>query len=101
MTDAGIIYLLHYRAPLGDPTRPRMMARHYVGHANPGQADARIRHHRRGTSGAALPLAFFLAGITFEVAATWPGTLAQERRFKANGHYDRKCRICHPLRRTA
>lgn len=68
-----------------------MSARHYSGWTS--DLDERISLHRRG-QGAAILRALVAAGGTFEVVATWQGTRYDERRFKRNGHFERRCPTC-------
>jgi hypothetical protein len=91
------VYMLCYAAPLGDTSRPRMWARHYVGsYKNP----ARIEHHRNGTCGAAMCMAFHAAGIPFLVVRTARGGKQLERRIKNNGHHSQYCPVCTPRPRN-
>lgn len=71
----GVVYLLHFE-------RPYEHARHYIGWAE--DLDARIAQHDAGT-GANLVAVVVAAGINFEVARTWNGTRALERRKKNRG----------------
>jgi hypothetical protein len=92
--EPGTVYLLCFARSIGDVSRTRMSAKHYVGwFANP----QRIDHHQNGTSGVAIVYAFFRRGISFVVARTMPGTKANERRIKASGNHERNCPNCHPL----
>ena len=67
-----MIYLLHFTAPLGDPSRPRMSARHYLRWAPEADWQDRIDAHRAGR-GAAITRAAVAAGIELELVRTWPG----------------------------
>lgn len=87
----GVIYILHFTQPLGDPERPRMSASHYVGWT--GELESRLSEHRAG-GGAKIIRALFLAGGDFKLAASWEGTRYDERRLKKNGHFDKLCPIC-------
>jgi predicted GIY-YIG superfamily endonuclease len=79
----GTIYLLHFDEPFGH-------ARHYLGWAS--NLDGRLWHHANGT-GANLLRHVRRAGISWRLAATWPGTRNDERRMKNHGHA-RRCPIC-------
>lgn len=81
----GTVYLLHFTQPFGH-------ARHYMGWA--GNLPGRLAHHAAG-SGANLLRHVSAAGITWELARTWPGDRRLERRMKARGH-SRACPICRP-----
>jgi hypothetical protein len=95
--EAGTVYLLCFAEAIGDTSRPRMSARHYVGwFANPN----RIVHHQNGTSGVAIVYAFFQRGIPFVVARTAPGSKTLERRIKNNGHHAEYCPRCSPSPRN-
>jgi hypothetical protein len=92
MTDEeGTVYMLCFAAPLGDPTRPRMSASHYVGWF---QNPARITHHQNGTSGVPIVYAFFQRGIPFIISRTRTGTRSDERRIKLSGHHADHCPNC-------
>jgi hypothetical protein len=84
----GIVYLLHL-------SRPHKHARHYTGWARggPRQLARRLAEHgtRRGTP---LLLAAREAGITWQLARTWPGTRARERQLKEQGGASRRCLLC-------
>lgn len=82
--EIGTIYLLHFDAPFSH-------AKHYTGWAR--HLEARIRHHRNGTSGAKLMDALHAAGIGFQVAKTEYGTRTRERQLKQHGA-TRRCPIC-------
>lgn len=89
--EAGTVYMLCFAAPLGDPSRPRCSARHYVGWF---QNPSRITHHQNGTSGVPIVYAFFQRGIPFVVSRTMPGTRDDERRIKRSGHHAEYCPNC-------
>lgn len=61
-TTLGQIYCLHFSHPLGNTSKPRGMARHYVGWAL--DAEQRIAQHLAGQSGVAIVAAALEAGIT-------------------------------------
>lgn len=87
------VYLLHYDEPLA-PSRTQ----HYMGMA--ADIDKRIGKHKRGTSGAALPMAFHGRGIGFVVTRTWKTkTLkeAYELEYKMHKHrkHGKKCEVCN------
>jgi hypothetical protein len=88
-----VVYLLHYAEPIGDPSRPRMWAQHYIGSY---WYDSRITHHANGTSGVAIVTAFYRKGIPFELVRKVPGTKELERRIKSNGHFAEYCPRCRP-----
>ena len=83
-----MVYLIHF-------DRPYKHARHYTGWTrNAKTLPRRIAHHRNGT-GARLMQVVTEAGITFEVAKTWPdGTRDDERRLKRRGGAARICPTC-------
>lgn len=89
----GVIYLLHFDQPLGDPSRPRMSARHYVGWSMERTVVRRIREHREGR-GASITRAAVARGIGMQVVAVTRGTRNDERRLKNNGHHDERCVLC-------
>src|SRR5882724_3956685 len=89
--EPGTVYLLCFATAIGDPSRPRMSAKHYVGWF---KDPARIAHHEKGTSGVTIVYAFFKRGIPFVVARTMPGSKTDERRIKAAGNHERNCPNC-------
>jgi hypothetical protein len=89
----GTLYLLHFSRPLGDPKRPRMAARHYLGWTNGVAVDQRLADHRAGR-GAAITRAAVGRGIELQLVATWPGTRNDERRAKRSGNFARRCPTC-------
>jgi predicted GIY-YIG superfamily endonuclease len=81
----GTVYLLHLTEPFGH-------ARHYMGWAS--DLPRRLAHHQAGT-GANLLRHVAKAGIGWELARTWPGDRAEERRLKARAS-TRRCPLCVP-----
>ena len=93
----GLVYLLHFRqlyVPYpGAPTCA--CAGHYTGFADGGPMALKRRLAKHGTAaGARLMLAVARAGIDWELARTWPGTRALERRLKIQGGARRRCPLC-------
>jgi predicted GIY-YIG superfamily endonuclease len=84
----GVIYLLHF-------DRPYRHARHYTGFTH--DLDARTVAHLTG-EGARLLQVIQHHGIGWQLARTWPGTRATERRLKNQGGAARRCPLCgiHP-----
>ena len=86
------VYIIQLAQPLGDPTRPRMSARFYVGYAeSPSHVYTRLENHRKGR-GSRMLAAAAARGISFDVVAVTPGTRDTERLIKNRGHYDRTLR---------
>ena len=86
MSEDGTIYLLHLQ-------HPYCHARHYLGWTA-RRLDERLAEHRAGR-GSPLIAAAAAAGITFELAATWPGTRHDERRLhRYKNSPARLCPIC-------
>jgi hypothetical protein len=93
---AGVVYLLHFdRLYVPYPAAPPgACAGHYTGFAAGPRALAR-RLEQHGTSrGARLMLAVAQAGITWQLARTWPGTRTRERQLKTQGGAARRCPLC-------
>ena len=83
----GVIYLLHF-------SRPYRHARHYTGWTeSSGSLKARLARHEQG-DGARLLEIVHAAGITWQLARTWPGPRALERRLKRQGGASRRCPLC-------
>lgn len=94
---AGHLYLLHLSRPLGDPTRPRCSALHYLGWCHVGTLERRLQQHAEGR-GAAMLRAAVAAGIDWQLVATWEGTRHRERSMKRRGPA-RYCPLCAPATR--
>lgn len=83
------IYLLHFSEPIS----PKHTTQHYLGYAD--SLEARIGHHRRGTSKVRLIDVARERGIDFVVARVWEdGDRAMERRIKNSKNLPRYCPIC-------
>lgn len=80
----GTVYLLHF-------ARPYRHARHYLGYAE--DLAQRLARHRSG-NGARLLEVIMQAGIAWEVARTWSGDRALERRLKRWHGSGPLCPIC-------
>ena len=94
---AGIVYLLHFDRPYipypGAP--PGSCAGHYTGFADGGPRGLARRLARHGTAhGARLLHIAASAGITWQLARTWPGGRDLERRLKNQGGAARRCPLC-------
>ena len=81
----GTVYLLHFSSRLHH-------AGHYVGFTT--DLARRVEDHRKGYAGARLMAAVKDAGITFQVARTWDGDRAFERRIKNRHATPRLCPVC-------
>jgi hypothetical protein len=93
MARTTVVYLLHFKERIGDPSRPRMHAQHYVGSY---WRESRLTDHANGTSGVPIVTAFHAKGIPFVVARTVPGDKTLERRIKRYGHHAEHCPECTP-----
>lgn len=78
------VYLLHL-------SEPYKHAKHYVGSAD--DLDARLAQHAAG-QGARLLEVVASAGITWQLARTWPGDRQFERQIKRRKDAPRLCPIC-------
>ena len=90
---AGTIYLIHF-------DRPYKHAGHYIGWAL--DVRRRLAEHAAGR-GAHLMAVIKDAGITWQLARTWPGDRRRERAIKNMGGARRRCPLCgvHPQARPA
>lgn len=83
------VYLLHFERPIS----PNHTCLHYLGFAN--NVDARIKHHRAGTSKARLLEVAHERGIGFEVVRVWEdGDRELERRLKRWHNSRLLCPVC-------
>lgn len=92
----GVVYLLHFDRPIGDPANPRGFATHYTGWTL--DLHRRLADHAAGIGpsqgGARLMQAVRQAGIGFQLARVWEGTRGRERSLKRSGGAARRCPIC-------
>ena len=86
----GVIYLLHFDQPIGDPTNPRGFASHYTGWTL--DLPARLVDHAAGR-GARLMQVVGELGIGWQLARIWTGTRTRERSLKQRGA-TRRCPVC-------
>lgn len=78
----GIVYILRFKQPIGNPDKKHGMAQYYVGWAaGPKALKRRLQAHRLGY-GARITRAFAQQGIPFELIVCFPGTLDDERWVK-------------------
>jgi predicted GIY-YIG superfamily endonuclease len=82
----GTVYLLHF-------DRPYKHARHYTGWTD--NLASRLAAHEKG-NGANLLAVAHAAGIKWQLARTWQGTRATERKIKRQGGASRSCPLCKP-----
>ena len=78
------------------PGAPRRdCAQHYTGRVRGGPRALAKRLAQHGTvRGARLMLAVRAAGITWQLARTWPGGSDRERQLKRQGGAARRCPLC-------
>lgn len=84
MGEVGTVYILHF-------DQPYYHARHYVGWS--GNVIERVNSHLIGR-GSKLVNAVVKSGIDFQIAATFDGTRADERRIKKMKNTKRYCPLC-------
>lgn len=80
----GMVYLLHF-------DRRYKHAGHYTGWTT--DLSARLATHAAG-DGARLLAVVHQAGISWQLARTWPGPRARERQLKVQGGASRHCPMC-------
>jgi hypothetical protein len=93
----GLVYLLHFDAVyVPYPGAPRRdCAEHYTGRVRGGPRALGRRLKQHGTeSGSRLMLAVRAAGITWQLARTWPGGSDREKQLKRQGGASRRCPLC-------
>jgi len=84
----GVIYLLHFEAPLHH-------ARHYVGFCSSYEGlESRLAYHEKG-EGSRLLRAVGAVGIPWAVVRIWKGTRTDERGIKNHGHSGEYCPVCN------
>ncbi len=87
------LYIIHLHQSLGTH---RHRARHYIGRTK--NIDQRLKAHRYGYSRAKFMRAVFERKIAWNAYIIGEGTAEDEKRLKANGHYERWCPLCRRLR---
>jgi predicted GIY-YIG superfamily endonuclease len=85
----GVVYLLHF-------DRRYKHAGHYTGWTQ--DLAARLAQHGTG-EGARLLAVVHEAGISWDLARTWPGPRARERQLKRQGGASRHCPLCKAAHR--
>lgn len=83
----GTVYLIHFDTPYRH-------AHHYLGYAE-RDVEQRLAQHRAG-NGARLMEVIAAAGITWQLARTWIGDRALERKLKTRHDSPALCPICNP-----
>jgi len=83
-----MVYLLHFH-------QRYRHAGHYLGSAE--DVTRRLTQHSKG-QGARLLEVVAHAGITWELARTWPGGKQRERQLKKQGGASRCCPLCKATR---
>jgi hypothetical protein len=94
---AGLVYLLHFdQLYVPYPGAPlRDCAGHYTGRVFGGPQSLKRRLAQHGTpDGARLMFVIRQAGITWQLARTWPGRGKRERQLKNQGGASRRCPLC-------
>lgn len=83
------VYLIHFHRPIS-PDHP---CQHYIGFSE--NLQARIRHHRNGTSKVRLFEVAKERGVGFDVVKIWQdGDRVFERKLKNQKNHRRYCPIC-------
>jgi predicted GIY-YIG superfamily endonuclease len=91
-TSGGFVYLLHYERPIS----AQHTSQHYIGWAY--HLASRMQQHMT-ERGANFTRVAHNRGITFELAAVWPGNRSYERAIKNKRMGWRLCPICRRARR--
>lgn len=86
----GTVYLLHFSRPISE----NHTAQHYIGWAY--HLGSRIEQHLKGR-GARLTQVAKARGISFEIAASWPGDRSYERKLKRRKRASALCPICRAM----
>lgn len=82
-----MVYLLHFNKPVGG------RAWHYIGYCGDGKLEERLATHRSG-NGARILAAAMEQGVSWVVAAAFPGYREVEKQLKLRKHASRFCPIC-------
>jgi predicted GIY-YIG superfamily endonuclease len=87
----GYVYLLHYHQPIS----AQHTSQHYIGWCY--NLSSRMQQHMKGR-GAKFTQVAAQRGITFELAAIWPGSRSYERQIKNRKMGWRLCPVCRQAR---
>lgn len=79
--EEGIVYILRFDTPIGNPAKAHGTAQWYIGWCKAGGLENRLKLHRAGL-GARLTAAAAEQGIGFELIVCFMGTRLEERRLK-------------------
>jgi predicted GIY-YIG superfamily endonuclease len=90
----GTIYLIHFDEPIGNRSKPRGMAQHYIGYAI--DLAERFAEHASG-NGARIMAAVVAYGVDWHVVKTWKGNRKDERRLKNRKKARKICSICKKI----
>jgi predicted GIY-YIG superfamily endonuclease len=90
----GIIHLIHFDEPIGNRSKPRGMAQHYIGYAL--ALIERLQEHARG-DGARIMAAVVSYGISWKVVRTWKGGRKEERKLKNRKKARKICPLCKKI----
>ena len=103
--ECGLVYILRFDAPLGNPGKKHGTAQFYIGWCKLGGLNRRLNEHKQGR-GARLTAVAAERAIGFELLACFSGTRADERRAKQYKNarlfverraWERKPRVCIPF----
>lgn len=90
----GTIYLIHFDEPIGNRSKPRGMAQHYIGYTL--DLAARLAEHANG-NGARIMAAVVDCGIGWQVVKIWKGNRKGERKLKSRKKARKICPICKKI----
>jgi predicted GIY-YIG superfamily endonuclease len=90
----GTIYLIHFDQPIGNRSKPRGMAQHYIGYAL--DLASRLAEHANG-DGARIMAAVVAYGISWKVVRMWKGGRKEERKLKNRKKARKICPICKKI----
>jgi hypothetical protein len=90
----GTVYLIHFDRQIGNPNTPHGQAQHYLGYTK--DLDVRLARHASGNGARRMEVIAAERGIAWQLARTWTGDRALERRLKHQKNGPRLCPICNP-----
>jgi predicted GIY-YIG superfamily endonuclease len=84
------VYLLHFSRPISE----KHTCQHYIGYTGRDSLKKRLAEHAAGR-GARLTQVALERGISWEVARTWQGGRALERKLKDKKASPKLCPLCN------
>lgn len=92
MRRPGVVYLIHFERPIGNQSKPKGKAQHYIGWSY--DIPNRMHDHASG-HGAAIMAYLQRVGVKWWVARTWIGSRTLEVKLKHRRNAPALCPCCN------